>query len=300
MADAFDKAIALIAGPQWGYITRAQLLAVGLSPSDIKYRVALGRLIPVHAGVYAVGHVNRMPLARACAAVLACGARAALSHGSAGTLWGFNQYWDEPFEVTIAGSSRRRAGIEIHRSRVLLRRDVTTQLGIRVTSPARTALDIAPGLTDKRLTRVVNDGLRGPHLHHDDLADVLSRNPTHPGTRRLRRFVEIAAKTPTNSPLEDDFLAFARRYGLPQPVTDTYLFGYEIDVLYPEERVIVEVDSHEFHSDRDTFERDRKRDVVMLAADYVTVRITSERMHQQPEQEAHRMNAILHARRRAA
>jgi very-short-patch-repair endonuclease len=107
-------------------------------------------------------------------------------------------------------------------------------------------------------------------------------------------------REPTNSPLEDDFVEFARRYGLPAPVTNTYLLGYEIDVLYPRERVIVEVDSHGFHSDRDSFERDRKRDTIMLAAGFVTVRITDERMKQEPEQEAARMNAILLARRMAA
>ena len=34
-------------------------------------------------------------------------------------------------------------------------------------------------------------------------------------------------------------------------MTNTYLFGYEVDVLFPRERVIVEVDGREFHSDRD-------------------------------------------------
>jgi hypothetical protein len=274
-------------------------LTIGLSAATIRHQIAIGRLIPVHAGVYAVGYVNRMPVARACAVVLACGERAALSHGSAATLWGFNRYWDEPFEVTVAGACRRRAGITVHRSRVLRRRDVTTQLGIRVTSPARTALDIAPRLSDRRLRRVVNDGLRGPHLHHDDLAEVLRRNPTHAGAKRLRRFVDDPT-APTNSPLEDDFAEFAKRYGLPDPVTNTYLFGHEIDVLYPAERLIVEVDSYQFHSDRDSFEADRERDVVMLEAGYPTIRVTRERMRQTPEREARRILKILEARRRAA
>jgi hypothetical protein len=297
MGGAVERAIALVVGRQHGYITRAQLLALGLSRRAIQDRIQTARLIRVHAGVYAVGYVNRMPVARACAAVLACGERAALSHGSAATLWGFNKYWDEPFEVTVAGSQRRRAGIRIHRSRVLLRRDVTMQLGIRVTSPARTALDVAPGLTDRRLPRVVNDGLRGPHLHLDDLADVLRRNPTHPGTQRLLHFV--GDHVPTNSPLEDDFVAFAKRYGLPVPVTNIYLFGYEIDVFYPRERVIIEVDSHGYHSDRHSFERDRERDVVMLAADILTVRITDERMKGAPRREVERLFKILERRRRA-
>ena len=299
MVEAIERAIAAVAGPQYGYITRSQLLAIGLTPRAIQYRVEIGRLIPVHAGVYAVGHVNRTPVARAGAAVLACGNRAALSHGSAAVLWGYDKYWEEPFEVTIAGSTRRRPAIKVHRSRTLLRRDITRQLGVTVTSPARSMLDYAPRLTEKRLGRVVNDALRGPYLHLDDLADVVRRNPIHPGTKRLLRFVEDPSG-PTNSPLEDDFVAFAKQYGLPVPVTNTHILGYEVDILYPMERVIVEVDGYEFHSDRDSFEGDRNRDADMLAHDHVTVRVTKRRMKQSPEREARRLNKILENRRRNA
>lgn len=295
MADLFDKLIAAVAGRQYGYITREQLLELGLGRRAIQHRIAAGRLIPVYAGVYAVGHVPINPVARAFAAVLACGKHAVLSHGSAAALWGFNKYWDVPHEVTVP-TLHRRPGIKVHRSRTLIRRDITKQLGVPVTSPARTVLDDAPRLTGKRLARFVNGALRTPYLHVADLADVLNRNTNHPGAKRTLPFVHA----PTNSPLEDDFLEFARRYGLPTPVTNTYLLGYEIDVLYPRERVIVEVDSHLFHSDRHSFERDRKRDVIMLEAGIVTVRITDERMKQEPEQEAGRLLAILDARRRQA
>lgn len=296
MADAFVREIAALAGRQWGYVNRAQLLSIGLTPGAIRQLVATGRLLPVHAGVYAVGVVNRTPVARAMAAVLACGDRAVLSHGSAAALWGFNKYWDMPFETTVS-TARRRPGIKIHRSRTLTWRDRTRHLGVPVTTRARTVLDIAPRLTDRRLTRLVNDARHAGHLHLDTLADVLNRNANHPGAKRLRRFVEDP-RNPTRSPLEDDFIAFAKRYGLPMPVTNTHLFGYEIDVLYPEERVIVEVDGYGFHSDRATFRSDRKRDAVMLAADYVTVRITDDRMEQDGQQEADRILAILEHRRR--
>jgi hypothetical protein len=249
MAGAIDKAIAVLAGRQHGYVSRPQLLKLGLTPKAIRWRVQTGWLIPVYAGVYAVGYVQRTPAARAHAAALACGEKAALSHGSAASLWGFSKHWDAPFEVT-APSMRRHAGIKVHRSRTLARRDITRQLGIRVTSPARTVLDNAPRLTGKRLSRFVNGALRTPYLHVSALADVLNRNPDHPGTNRVLPYV----RTPTNSPLEDDFLEFARRYGLPTPTTNTHLLGYEIDVLYPRERLIVEVDGYEFHSDRYSFE----------------------------------------------
>lgn len=295
MTETFDRLIAAVAAKQFGYITREQLYALGLSRRAIEFRIGVGRLIPVYRGVYAVGYVNRTPVARSAAAVLACGEKAALSHGSAASLWGFAKHWDEPFEVT-APSIRVRDGIKVHRSRTLTRRDITRQLGIRVTSPARTVLDNAPRLTGKRLSRFVNNALRTPYLHAADLEDILNRNPNHPGAKRLLPFV----RDPTNSPLEDDFLDFARRYGLPEPVTNTHLLGYEIDVLYPRERVIVEVDSVEFHADRGSFEHDRKRDAVMLAAGFVTVRITDERMQHEAEAEARRMLTILAARRRAA
>lgn len=298
MADAFDKLIAAVAGGQYGYITREQLFALGLSRRAIEYRIDLGRLIPVYRGVYAVGHVNGTPVARAFAAVLACGEGAFLSYGSAATLWGFDKYWAAPFEVT-APTARKHKGIRTHRSRTLTRDDITTELGVPVTSPERTVLDIAPRLTDKRLARVVNDARRAGHVHLDSLADVLARNPNHPGTKRLRRFVEERAPA-TNSPLEDDFLEFAKRYGLPAPVTNTRVLGYEVDVLYPAERVIIEIDGYPFHSDRDSFERDRNRDADMLAADFVTVRVTRDRMRHKPEHEARRIIKILEARRRRA
>ena len=221
MVERVERAIAALAAGQHGYVTRKQLLAMGVRAVAIDHRIARDRLIRVHAGVYAVGHVNATPVARAFAAVLACGNGALLSHGSAATLWGYNKYWDTPFEVTVTKGHRRRPGITVHRSRTLTEADVDCQLDVPVTGPARTLLDVAPRLTDKRLTRAVNDGRHAKILHLDDLADVLRRNPTHPGTKRLLPFVQ-KPRGITRSGLEDRFLAFAQRYGLPTPETRTF------------------------------------------------------------------------------
>lgn len=293
-----DKAMAAVAHRQHGYITRCQLLKLGLGSGGIKYRVELGRLIAVYAGVYAVGHVIGTPVARAAAAVLACGNGALLSHGSAASLWGFDKRWGRGFEVT-ATWDRARPGIKVHRTRKLARRDITRQLGIRVTSPARTVLDIAPRLTDKRLTRVVNDARLARRLSLDDLSDVLGRNPRHPGTRRLMPFV-TKRRGMTRSELEDAFVAFTQRYGLPEPDINTRANRRERDMLFRAEKVIVELDGYEFHSDRRSFEDDRDRDADMLVQGVVTVRVTEERLTGAPAREAARLHAILEARRRAA
>jgi Transcriptional regulator, AbiEi antitoxin/Protein of unknown function (DUF559) len=298
VAELIDKAIAALARTQHGYITRQQLLDLGLGPRAIEYRVAIGRLIPVYRGVYAVGHVPLGMEARAHAAVLASGTGAVLSHGSAASLWKYVRDWSTPLEVT-AKSDRRRPGITVHRATSLTHRDVTQQLGIPVTSPARTVLDMTPRLGDRQLRRFMRDARLTHTLGLSDLAELLARQPRHPATKRLQPFIDPRrAGGPTRSEFEDAFIEFASRYDLPAPITNTQLHGYEIDALFPAERVIVELDGAEFHLDREVFESDRERDAALLEAGYVTVRITWERLKQQPAREAARLRKILDARRR--
>jgi putative AbiEi antitoxin of type IV toxin-antitoxin system len=96
MSGAVDTAISRLAGRQRGYVTRGQLLALGLSPDAVDYRLKIGRLIRVHNGVYAVGHLPISGPDRAYAAVLACGPGAVLSHGTAASLWGIDDRWRTP------------------------------------------------------------------------------------------------------------------------------------------------------------------------------------------------------------
>jgi Transcriptional regulator, AbiEi antitoxin len=294
VADAIDKTIAALARGNRGYVTRRQLRDLGLGVEAIRYRVKIGRLIPVYNGVYAVGHLPTLPQDRAFGALLACGPRAVLSHGSAASLWGIFRSWDTPFEVTVR-SARRRRGIRIHRA-ALTRADITVQLGIRVTSPARMLLEITPRIRDKTLTRGVNNLRHERYLTLEQLADVLERYPRHPGAARLRPFVETP-RGPTRSDFEDRLIPFCDRFGLPEPQINVFVAGREVDAFFPVERVIVELDGYEFHSSKDSFRSDRKNDAEALAADLVTVRITEDRLEHAPEREAERLHRILEGRR---
>ena len=273
---------------------RKQLLKLGLSGDQIDYRIKVGRLIPVYAGVYAVGHLPTLPQDRAFGALLACGPHAVLSHGSAASLWGIFRTWDMPFEVTVP-SPRRRRGIRIHRA-ALTRADITVHFGIRVTSAARMLLDITPRVRDKTLTRAVNNLRHERYLTLEQLADVLERYPRHPGAARLRPFVETP-RGPTRSDFEDRFIPFCERFGLPEPQINVLVAGREVDAFFPIERVIVELDGYEFHSSKESFRSDRDNDAEALAADLVTVRITDDRLEQAPEREAERLQRILAQRR---
>lgn len=291
-----DAAIAVIAERQQGNITREQLLEIGLGDGGIAWRVKIGRLFRVYRGVYSVGRRPITPVEWASAAVLACGRGAVLSHSSAMALWGYWRQWDRPYEVTVVGD-RRTKGIVVHRSTTLRRRDVTTHLGIRVTRPAQTALDMSPRLKDRALKRIVNNMLGSLWATEDQFAETLARHPQAPGAKRIAKLIGLPG-TPTRSGWEDDFPKFCEKYGLPAPVMGQPLLGYIVDALFVEEKVIVELDSWSFHKDKIAFETDRERDADTLARDFVTVRVTEERREERPVEEAHRLHAILEQRRR--
>lgn len=292
---ALDDRLARLAGRQYGHVTRAHLTELGFTRSAIATRLRSGRLIAVHRGVYAVGHPRPEAIARAAAAVLACGPDAVLSHFSAAALWGLTKRWPAPAEVTVP-ARRRPTGVRVHVHLGLESRDIRRHLGIRVTSPARTLLDTAPRLTKTGLARAVNDARIAKHLRLAHLDELLTRQPHHPGARLLRPFVERPTGA-TRSALEDGFVAFALQYGLPTPLINTRVRGYEVDAFFPVERVIVELDGWEFHRSRRSFEGDRERDATMLAVDLPTVRVTRDRIANAPEREAARLHEILRQRR---
>jgi hypothetical protein len=297
MSEPLDAAIASIARRQHGNITRRQLLALGLDDNAIDYRRRAGRLIRLHHGVYAVGHAPTTALGRAAAAVLACGREAEISHDSGISLWGWRSDWRMPFEVT-APSCHRHRGIWVHRATGLTRADIRIQLGIRVTSPARTILDVAPRLKTRRaVTRLVNDARETAHLQLSSLADVLTRFPRHPGAKLLTPFIAAPAG-PTRSEFEIAFVEFAETHGLPRPEMNVMIGGHLVDAWFATERLVVELDSYGIHWTQQSFESDRDRDADLLDRLAIpTVRVTWERMTGKPVAEAARLHRILAARR---
>ena len=289
---SLNAAIREHAGRQWGHVTRPQLLGLGLGTGGIDWRLKNGALVARYPGVYALAPARVDPPALAAAAVLAGGPDAVASHASAAFLWGFVARWQPPPEITLTAGDRRPRGILTHRCPSLKRRDIRRQLRVPVTSPARTILDIAPRLTAKQRTRLVNDARRDGYLHPDSFTDILARNPYHPGTKLLTPFADTSTN-PTRSPFEDEFLAFVQRYGLPTPQINVIVNGREVDAYFPDAKLIVEADGWDFHKDREAFEDDRERDAENLRHGLKTLRITKQRMTQTPDREAARLNEIL-------
>src|SRR5215831_684486 len=82
------KADHVLAAAPDGLVSRKQLLAAGVTRSQIQRRLEKGVLLPAYEGVYWIGHREWSPEARYRAAVLACGDWAVLSGRAAAYLWG--------------------------------------------------------------------------------------------------------------------------------------------------------------------------------------------------------------------
>ncbi len=286
--------VARRAGLQYGILTRAQLLECGFTAAMIGHRARTGWLWRMYRGVYAVGYPPSSPDAQAMAALLACGPGAALSHRSAAALWKITKTWPSPVEVT-AQSAHRMAGLRAHRSRTLAARDVTRHRGLWVTTPARTLIDLADILDDAALIRALNEAEVVRGLSLPELSAQIDRARGRRGAPRLRRWIE-ESDAPTRSAFEDEFLAFAKRFGLPRPEVNQLIAGRRVDMLWRWERLIVELDGYQFHGHATAFERDRERDADLILAGYVVLRLTWRRLRLEPEREAERLRLLLSER----
>jgi very-short-patch-repair endonuclease len=291
-----EQALSELAIRQGGVVTWEQLLAIGFEATGIKRRLADGRLQAVHREVYAVGHPHLSQQGRWLAAVLAYGEGALLSHRSAAALWGISRPWTPAVDVTApAGRQgiRRREKIWIHRGR-LHQEDRAVRAGIPVTTVARTLFDIAEFVSLKRLESAWEEADRLNLLQLAAVEAVCERGYGRRALRPIRRLLtEARAAAITRSPLEDDFAAFCREHRLPMPSFNTTALGYEVDALWPAQRLAAELDSWEFHRHRAAFERDRIRDAALQVAGYRTIRITHRRLRNEAPALASELRALL-------
>jgi hypothetical protein len=274
-----SRAILHLAARQHGVVATRQLLELGVSLRIVEGRERSGWLRRLYRGVYAVGGSRLTWRGRWLAAVLACGDNAALSHQSAGALWKLRRPTRGAVEVTVwaAGGRRSRPGLRIHRLRLIDPADLSLHHGIRVTSPARTVLDLAAsGLTARALERAADQAAYLRLCDDADLRTVLERNRGRAGTAALARLLndhEIGS-TLTRSELEERFLALCRGHALPTPLVNVEVLGLTVDFFWPDARVVVEVDGRASHHTRRGFQDDRDRDGLLTARGYRVLRFT--------------------------
>ena len=96
--------------------------------------------------------------------------------------------------------------------------------------------------------------------------------------------------------LEDRILALCRRHRLPQPEVNVRVSRYEVDFLWRDKRLIVEVDGWGAHRTRSAFEEDRARDARLALLGYEVVRFTWRQLTRDQPAAARTIRRLLRAR----
>ncbi len=205
--------LAELAAARHGVVSRRALLAAGITPEQIRWRLDSGGLLVEFRGVYRVGHRAPSREARYAAAVEACGEGALLCGLAAAHLHG-SLRGPAPAPSVVTRSERRIEGITTCRSRRLDPRDATVVLGIPVTTVARTLVDVAAVLGEDALARACHEASVLHGTTPDDVEAVLARRHSAPGATRLRRVLHGDVNL-TLSALERRFLRVLKAEATP-------------------------------------------------------------------------------------
>ncbi|MGI8731647.1 MAG: endonuclease domain-containing protein [Solirubrobacteraceae bacterium] len=279
-----DARAQAIADGQHGVLTLAQAGDAGIRVGAVAHRVATGRWSRVQRGVCRIGPPRPGRDGPWMAATLACGPGTALIDASAGALQALLRGDGALVCVAVPGRGGRRTrdGIRVRRVRLL---DFETEIveGIPTTTCSRSLLDLAAGASVARVNRLI---ARAEQLRRYDHALVLASllaHPNHPGRRTLVQALESYAEPVANrTTLERAMEAICARIGAPRPRVGTIVAGHECDFYWPDHRLIVETDGWQTHGTRQRFCDDRLRDAEHVARGLRVVRLTYDRVIDEP------------------
>lgn len=294
-----DILILEITARQHGVVSHGQLRRAGLSRGAIEHRLRKGTLLPVHRGVYRTGPTTPRYQAEA-AALLACGDAAVLTHRTAGAILDVmsDRRPEQPVDVSGPRTLRGpRSGVRVHRVGALPADEVEIRHGLAVAAGPRTILDLAACLGPDDLERVLARAERLELVTLDQVRAIAGRYPGRPGRGKLRALLDdIAEPALTRSSAELMLLKKLRKAGVPRPRTNARIAGMEVDLLFPDHALAVEMDGYAFHRHRPAFEDDRSRDAVLAAQGITVLRFTWRQLTREPDKVLARLCMALGAR----
>ena len=293
------RAIDRFGATHHGIATLQAALAAGVSEAAWYRALRTGELEALHPGVARMPGSPRTREQRIMAAVLGAGPGAMASHRSGAHLWGVRRPDHDPVDVVVdrRTTSARLHHVVVHHPRDLEELRPIVRSGIATTSPMRMLLDL--GAVDRpsvpsAVDQIVSTRIVSPAALHSFL--LRHQRPGRSGVRALRSALARwnVGEDHGDSVLEAKMAALARRHGLPTMVFHPILEGFEVDFLVEGSMVVIECDGHQTHGlDRDQFEFDRVRNVLLVAAGYVIVHVTWNQLHRHPADLARRLVGVI-------
>lgn len=291
---------------QNGVVARRQLTRAGFAGSTIARCLTNGSLFRVFRGVYAVGRPRIEQKGLWMAGTLTAGENAVLGYRSAAALWGFVRVRFTVEVVRTGSSGRQRSQVDldgtttsiplvVRESNHLPSSELRVVSNIRVTSVARTLLDLSMVLTVAGLRRAFIEADRLGLLDDPELAEYSYRKVPRRGTADFRRMVSrrLPEADVIKSVFEGLFLDICDDHGITHPKVNHVVGRSEIDCVWSGSRLLVELDSYEFHRGREMFEQDAARSNRLRAEGWTVLRFTWRMTTNQSQDIADQVKRVL-------
>ncbi|CAN5590356.1 type IV toxin-antitoxin system AbiEi family antitoxin domain-containing protein [soil metagenome] len=277
-----------------GVITLAQARRSGLNQDCVDRRVRSSQWRRCAQGVYFVDDRPFTAAARVRATVWGYGPRATAS-GLAAAWWlGLSAIVPGLVEVTVPrpGHGRSHPGSRLRR-RNLAAADIVEKRGLRVTSPALTAIEAAVRRGGGSAS-IMDTALQG-EIDLRELWQAHLRNKGRHGSPAARLLLQGAGDG-ARSHAERLLVQLMKSAGITGWVANYPIGRYKVDVAFTDDKLVIEVDGWAFHSDPATFREDRARQNQIALLGWQVLRFTWFDLTEQPERVIAEIRRVLSAR----
>lgn len=295
-----DAVVAALALRSDGVFTTRQAARAGLSRKQIRSRRSRGLWVEIFPGVWRLAGTPVTDRLRRRAALIFGGADALLARRTAAQLWGFDGVAEHKTEILLPYQRHvDHFDLVVTRTTRLATPDIASREGFRLTSPARTLIDLAAVLDDEALENTVQSARRNGRA---DIASLIARletlsGPGRTGAGRLRVLLHRLHETaPAESMLEVKVARLLRRAGLPEPKAQFWIETegkrFRVDYAWDAFRVILECEGKAYHYD---FEPDRARWSALASAGWRILFVTWREVTREPDAVIQRVRIALGA-----
>jgi Protein of unknown function (DUF559) len=267
--------VARVAGRQWGRVRWSQIVALGVPESTVSGWIDLGYLHPTLPRVYAVGHPGTSTEAQLAEALLYAGPGAMLSHATAA--WWLGLVDDRPRTIHVSTPRQCRSlkPIKVHGRRALER---IRHNGLPTTTLPQTLVDFSAAAPLRGVRLALAKADYQGKLDIEAIDALIGRG--RPGSAKLRAALERHRPelALTRSRLEVMFFEICEDHGWERPELNEDIAGWQVDALWRDKRIAVELDGHGNHHSPAQRRRDRQKDLELRAAGFTPVRYSEEQL----------------------
>jgi hypothetical protein len=265
-----------------------------LGRGQLDGRIDRGELVKVWTGIYTDCEPDALTRLRGLD--LRAGTPVAICLGTAAAAYGFDtEGCDDLHVLTPPGHLLRDSdGLKVHR------RDGAPLVmvdGRRATAPAWTAVEVARSLRRPRALAALDAALRSQTCDRQDLHMAAVEQYGRRGIVHVRELVPLADAL-AESPMESEARLMMFDGGLPAPalqheVVDAEGRVWRLDFAWLDQKVAVEYDGFDWHSDPVVFRRDRLKRASLRAVGWEVTSIVSDDVRRHPDKTVRMLRAEL-------